>query len=222
VLGHENHRSLRVRYSERAVLVAIVLGILVFASRDAMAEYDTGEEASAPPDPNKVWYSWQIALADMSAVGIFYGETHLPDTNIGSPGAISFIATGTAVYLLAGPAIHLLQGQPKKAEISLGMRLLGPVALGGTGALLGFLLDSATAGNSGWPGLLPFLGGSTGIIMGATGAAVTDWFVLAWKPRTPVPDSTRKNISVRWLPHVTVALDSRRQTVPILGIGGTF
>ncbi len=209
MLGQGNHRSLRVRHRVPAALASLVFGILVLASRNAMADDDAGDEPSPHvTDADKIWYSWQIMLADASVVAIGVGAGRLSETN--QTAAIGLGATGTAVYVFGGPVIHLLQGQPGKAGISLGLRILCPLGLGGTFALL--------YSNNPWGSAA---GGLVGAGVGVAGAAIADW-IMAWKPKASAPEPSPQAVGLQWLPSVTAASDSRRQTIPIFGVGGTF
>jgi hypothetical protein len=122
--------------------------------------------------PRTQWYGWQTLLSDAAAVTLMAA---LP-LEVG-------VYAGAGVFVAGAPLIHAAHGQPGRMGISFALRLIPPVALGGSLAL------ASSCTNNGED----FLGCEIGILLlgftasvAAAATAITlDAAVLAKKEARP-------------------------------------
>ncbi|MES1184562.1 MAG: hypothetical protein ABUL60_12155 [Myxococcales bacterium] len=79
------------------------------------------------------WYGWQTLAADGMAVALTVGSIALAGSGGEEPSsALGWGALGT--YVLGAPVLHFVHENPGRGFASLGMRVVGPIALGVLGA----------------------------------------------------------------------------------------
>jgi hypothetical protein len=135
-------------------------------------------------------YRWQIGVADASSLALLFTVT--------DRGALA----GGLLYLLGGPIIHAVHGEPGRAVGSLGLRVALPVAGAFVGGALWWNSQDARCKN-GDPDYCSDdefnVGALYGLGLGFLGAMVIDTAVLA----RPVP--LRKDAGATWAPQLAVA-----------------
>jgi len=129
------------------------------------------EPAPSPGSRRWTYYGWKILLADALLVGGPLTIAVATETE----GTGSMLIWPTLGYVLAGPAVHAGNGQPRRAGVSLGIRVGAPLigAAAGAGAVLdGDWVKIAAAG---------------GAVLGAAAAGIVDWTLLSIAPVEPRP-----------------------------------
>jgi hypothetical protein len=130
--------------------------------------------AIAGARPRTQWYGWQTLLSDAAAVTLMAA---LPIEVGGYAGA--------GVFVAGAPLIHAAHGQPGRMGMSLALRLIPPVAIGGSIALA----DSCTSTGDGLSGIGCGIGtlllGFTVSIAAAATAITLDATVFAKKEARP-------------------------------------
>lgn len=143
------------------------------------------------------WYGWQIALADLTALGLAV-KTETSELLL-------------AEYLFGGLVIHAAHGEQRKALASVGLRVGVPV--------VGFLLGAAQGSCNDEEDFDCGLGAMVaGTVIGMGTAAVLDWFWLANKTRR-VEGRTAllRTHGIEANPTLAVQRDGAR-----IGLAGTF
>lgn len=74
------------------------------------------------PNPAWHWYGWQTGLADLASTALFFGSI---DAESGPVLVVSLIG-----YAIVPAIIHGAHGNGVRAALSLGMRLVAPLAIG--------------------------------------------------------------------------------------------
>jgi len=141
------------------------------------------------PEAKTSWYGWQTLLVDGGSVALLGTDAALisaagrdPTLNAGTvillfgPGVL-----GSLGYLLGGPTVHWAHGHIGTGFASLGIRVAGPLAGLGVGAMI-----PGIAGKDNLAGAL------IGTACGAVAAMVVDAALLAREPAPPdmVPDAS--------------------------------
>ena len=118
------------------------------------------------------WYGWQTLAADGMSLALTVGSIALAGSGGEEPSsALGWGALGT--YVLGGPILHFVHENPGRGFASLGMRVVGPIALGVIGAAAE---DCANHG-----GDFCGLGGAVvGATMGIVAAITIDAAVFAY------------------------------------------
>jgi hypothetical protein len=159
----------------------------------------TGRAAQAQPDQLREgpWYGWQVVLTDAAAIALLA----MPVSTEAGPVTRGL---GMTAFLMNGPVVHMSNGNPRSASISL-MRL--PLLLLGrlAGTTAGGLLCKTVACTD------------TATLLG-TGVAVMpvvlhDWWTAQRPPRSYYAVAERPRPP-------PVRLEGWRPTLPLLG--GTF
>ena len=143
----------------------------------------TRAHATDSPEASRPWYGWQIALVDAASVGAFVAAIRLSrnsDESTARAAATPFFALGTGLFIVGGPAIHIVHGNDGAAARSILLRLFLP--LGGA-----FLL---AAGQHGVGAAVSIVGG---FAAGGIVAAGIDWAFS----RDPAPNALRVGPLVR-------------------------
>jgi hypothetical protein len=155
------------------------------------------------------WYGWQTLLVDAAALGTGVTGFALSGGKGNVPGTIGILG-----YVLGAPIVHWVHGHAGKGAADAGIRLLGPLVLGGIGFLLG--LPGGTNAN-GDP-VVAQVTGAIGLGIGYAAVVTLDAAVFAFDARLvdrdpePPPQTT---VSV--LPTVQL-----RPGGATLGLGGLF
>ncbi|HET6611088.1 MAG TPA: hypothetical protein VFG83_03830 [Kofleriaceae bacterium] len=148
-------------------------------------------------------YGWSVIMVDAAALGMGIGSTRA--------NAAAMSSAALALFVLGGPAVHIMHDNGGGAIVSLALRVSIPMA----GAFVGPALSGC--GDDGWCQL----GGMVmGLAAGAATASILDATLVA---RTEVIDENTEP----WLVHagslhanpVVAATDSGSAT---LGLAGTF
>lgn len=135
--------------------------------------------APAPADSGLEWYGTAIIVTDLASASLFGCAFADTITKHELP-SLSWFGAGLATYALGGPIVHLAYGQGSAAAESLGVRVVGVLIGGLTGALIGKAADGACREE--------FCGGPivTGAFVGASvGAGAVSAFdigMLAYRP----------------------------------------
>jgi hypothetical protein len=165
--------------SPRRVLLAAIASLLL-TSADANAQ---------GAGPQERWYGYPSLLFDVSAAALIPAGIAVTIEEGGDDFPIkgfSLIALGGSAYLFGPPSVHWIRGRVGVGFLSMGLRLLSPVAGLGLGALAS---DIATGSRN-------QIGIPIGAVVGAVAAAGVDAAVLAWdkgprgvsSPYTVLPD----------------------------------
>lgn len=155
-----------------ALLTAAVTGGL---PGDALA--DESVEA-----PRQHWYGYQTLILDGAAsillpIGIVLGVHEAQGDNIPA-GGLALGTLGTMTYLFGGPIVHWAHGHVGIGFLSLGLRILAPIAGLGLGAV-GSEIANGSKTQIGIP---------IGAAVGALAAMGLDGAVFGWeKPSTKEP-----------------------------------
>ena len=128
--------------------------LLTAAAFSAPAE----TEAAPASGPEQHWYGYQTLLADCGALAI------------GIPSSGALVLPG---YLLGGPLVHALHGEPMRALADFGLRVAMPLAAGSLAGGSYYLLTKENG-----LGLVAFT--ALGGIAGALGAISIDAALLGW------------------------------------------
>jgi hypothetical protein len=157
-----------------AVVVAVLVAITLLGVEAPGALADPVPAAVTETHTELHWYGWEILATDVAAVVVpLVVDPHL-DSDYTLPAIAGLWAVGS-------PAVHLFNGNPGRALISFGMRVVPPVA--------GFLIGTRSAECEG-PGSGDFCGlreGLLGFAIGAAAAEVVDIAILPYRSdREPV------------------------------------
>jgi hypothetical protein len=93
-----------------------------------------------PPRTEKEWYGWQVAIADVAALGLFVGGVASKTTSVAD--------VGYATFLVAPPVVHFTHGNVGVGFGSFGLRLVVPPLFAGIGALVGVFVSIGKAENN--------------------------------------------------------------------------
>jgi hypothetical protein len=167
--------------SPRPVLLVAIASLLL-TSADASAQ-----EAYAGPQGR--WYGYQTLIFDGAAAVLFPVGLAVAFEEGGKSFPIkgfSLMALGGSAYLFGPPTVHWVHGRVGVGFLSMGLRLLSPVAGLGLGAIAS---EIATRSKN-------QIGIPIGVVVGAVAAAGVDAAVLAWdkgprgvsSPYTVLPD----------------------------------
>lgn len=100
-------------------------GETVLAPRGPASSEHPSADSGSDYRPRRRWYGWQTLIVDGGATLALLALAARSDTN----GDDAWL-TGIAVaYSVAPPIIHLAHGHPGKALLSLGIRVVGPLAI---------------------------------------------------------------------------------------------
>jgi hypothetical protein len=138
-----------------------------------------------PALPESRWYGWQTLAPDAVAVGLAALALHLDSNGANVSTVEGLLAVSGGIFLLDGPIVHGLHGQPARAGWSIGLRvglaLLGwPVGFStGEGACRKYAYDHEGC---------PYEYAAYGVIFGAATAAFLDAVILGHQP---VPERAR-------------------------------
>lgn len=147
------------------------------------------------------WYGWQTLLADAGVIALWSAAYAVDEAKHGSSSPQSYdvgtnllVASGVAVYVLGGPAIHWAHGHGRKGLGSLGLRVGLPLG----GLIGGVLLGSVACGSSDDEFVpCPAVIGALGFLGGAVAAPVVDAAVVA---REPVTEPTGSHLQAAFVP----------------------
>ena len=163
--------------SFRVALAVTLATALVFGAASARADETAAATspasiASAPPKPER-WYGYQTLIIDLvplvaMPVGIVTTVQGAKGDNTPIAG-VALVGLGTTSYLFGAPIVHWAHGRVGIGFLSLGMRILAPVAGLGLGAV-GSQIATDSKNQDGIP---------VGAALGAIAAMVVDGAVLA-------------------------------------------
>lgn len=138
-----------------------------------------GERAARP----RAWYGWQTLSLDSAALALLL----VGRERVGShrTNGVLLETAGLAGYALAAPAVHFAHGQPRRAALSLGLRVGLPLLVGGVLAAEGAARcpDGPPEDPRGCERLTTaiLVAGSLSMLA----ASIADATVLAWEPKLP-------------------------------------
>ena len=151
------------------VAIATMIALLAWVG---VARAD--EEARATPAAAR-WYGYQTLLTDVVPlvalpVGIVATANEAKGDNNPIVG-VTIAGLGATSYLFAAPTVHWAHGRVGVGFLSLGMRIVGPLAGLGLGAV-GSQIATDSKNQIGIP---------IGAAVGALAAMLVDGFVLGWE-----------------------------------------
>jgi hypothetical protein len=121
-----------------------------------------------PPKPAKptkptikIWYGWEMLPVDLAASGVILAGVATRNDRLAWAGG--------AVWAINGPTVHVLNGRVDRAGLSVGLRVVTPLLLGGIVLQLGGCSDSYHSGGC----RTALLGGLLG---GAAAAMIIDHY----------------------------------------------
>jgi hypothetical protein len=183
----------------QVALAAALASALLFGARGARADdaAKAGEASPAPAPPrSERWYGYQTLLLDVvplvaMPVGIVSTVHEAKGDNNPIVG-VTVVGLGATSYLFGAPIVHWAHGRVAIGFLSLGIRILAPIAGLGLGAV-----GSEIATNSKNQDGIP-----VGAAVGALAAMIFDGAVLGWEK---VPDQAgAKAPAVGFVPAVVV------------------
>lgn len=170
------------------------------------------QAAPPPAAPARVWYGWQILLADAASIGV--ASVGGATSGLADGWRSLLIGLGTLGYVADGPILHAAHGDERHAGLSGALRLGLPVLGLAMGAAIAFVPA---------PHAPSFGGIVEGALVGAVActvpAIVIDSTVFAWQA-APGPAAPATGPSVR--PITAFVLDARRERTPLVGLAGSF
>lgn len=116
-------------------------------------------------EPTRQWYGKNMIITDLTALGLFLGGAAMLGNSSDLGAGLMVLGAGT--YALGGPIVHFSEGQVGRGFASLGLRVVGPVATGLTGAFIGAAASSGCGDD--WCGLE---GAAIGGLIGFTSAII--------------------------------------------------
>lgn len=175
-------RGLRMR---RALVGAALAAAVLVGAEGARAD-----DASPRPDPPRQdrWYGYQTLIADgvaiatsSTGVALTVSEAKAGGNDANPLPGLALAGLGATTYLLGAPIVHWAHGRVGVGFISLGMRILAPLAGLGLGAV-GSELANGSKNQIGIP---------IGAAAGALTAVLLDATLLGWQ-RTSSDGVTNK------------------------------
>ncbi len=170
----------------RAASAGLLLATaLLFHAAGARADDAAAPPSLAPSQPES-WYGYQTLLVDGIALvalpaGIALTVNEAKGDNAAIPG-LAVTGLGATSYLFGAPIVHWAHGRVGIGFLSLGLRILAPVAGLGLGAV-GSQITNDSKNQDGIP---------VGAGLGALAAIVIDAAVLSWeKPDADRASTTR-------------------------------
>jgi hypothetical protein len=153
------------------------------------SEPETGHSSddAAPLEMRERWYGWQSLSADGAALVLLIAAGASSDQRNHLPDVFGYGSLG--MYLLGGPATHLMHDSPGRALGSLAMRAGLPFAFGA----IGFQLEDCS-GDSDYD-LCGFGGAILGGVLGIATAITIDAAVLSHE-EVPVASRGVPNVGV--------------------------
>jgi hypothetical protein len=176
-------RHPRGRHPLLATALALALALPARAAHAEAQQPLAPDDAPALTGSERRWYGWQSLLVDGASVSLLAVDGAL--ISMAARGDATFDAGATLLvlapgvlggfgYLLGGPVVHWAHGKVGTGFLSLGLRVVAPLAGLGVGALI--------------PGVAGYdntVGGLIGTGAGAGAAMVIDDTLLAHETTTP-------------------------------------
>ena len=204
-------RQLRIAFA--FALASALLCDRGVARADDAASTDLVLPTPIPTAPSERWYGYQTLLLDVVPLvavpvgGVLAAEEGRADGNpiVG----VSVLGVGASAYLLGGPIVHWAHGRVGVGFLSLGLRVLGPLA----GLGLGAVTSEIATGSKNQDGI------PVGAALGALAAIVFDGAVLGWQkvPDERAPARATKAPAMSFAPSVVVT----KQALS-LGVASSF
>jgi len=155
------------------------------------------------------WYGWQTLLVDAAALGTGVTGYALNRGNGNVLGTVGILG-----YIFGAPIVHWVHGHAGRGAADAGIRLLGPLVLGG----IGFLLGLPAGTNSNGDPVVAQVTGAIGLGIGYAAVVTLDAAVFAFDARLVDRDpEAPRPTTVSVLPTVQL-----RPGGAMLGLGGRF
>jgi hypothetical protein len=145
------------------------------------------------------WYGSETILVDLLSIGAMIGGGAASQSS--DLAAEVFVPLGALGYALGGPIVHWSHGHIGKGMGSLGLRVSAPLA----GLELGLLLAGPSTRGGDFSGLPQALLGGSGLLLGALGALMVDWFWLARENADAHAPQATGSVSPRSRSHFSVS-----------------
>jgi hypothetical protein len=171
----------------------------------AQTEEFTNEQLSVSV---RRWYGWQTLAVDAAALATALTGYAANDWSGNIPGTIGILG-----YLFGPPIVHWVHGHAGRGAADLGLRFLGPFALGGLGYLLG--LPGGTNANG--DAVTAQTTGAIGLALGYATVVTVDAAVFGFETRLESPESPPNSPSSLLVPDVQL-----RRGGGTLGVRGAF